>query len=46
MFMENELRKVSRYFAGNWAYKGIAIHDYGAWKEKGCLPLILKSGNS
>lgn len=44
-FMENELRKVSRYFAGSWAYKGMAVHDYGAWKEKGCvfLPLILKN---
>lgn len=46
--MENELRKVSRYFAEDWAYKGIAIHDYSAWKEKECrvfLPVILKNSN-
>jgi hypothetical protein len=44
--MENELREVSRYFAGEWAYQGIAIHDYDAWKEKEwCvfLPMILKN---
>lgn len=46
--MENELCKVSQHFAGDWAYKGIAIHDYGAWKEKECyvfLPVILKNSN-
>jgi hypothetical protein len=46
--MENELSKVSRHFAGEWAYKGIAIHDYSAWKEKEwCvfLPVILKNSN-
>ena len=46
-FMESELRKVSQHFAGDWAYKGIAIHDYSAWKGKGCvfLPVILKNSN-
>jgi hypothetical protein len=45
VFMENELREVSRHFAGEWAYKGLAIHDYGAWKGKKCLflPVVLKS---
>ena len=48
-FMENELHEVSQHFAGDWAYKGIAIHDYSTWKEKGgCvifLPLVLKNSN-
>jgi hypothetical protein len=45
--MENELRQVSRRFAAEPAYGGIAMHDYQAWKEKGVcifLPLILKNG--
>ena len=44
-FMEKELRKVSQHFAGDWAYKGIAIHDYRAWKEKRCvfLPMVLRN---
>jgi hypothetical protein len=45
--MESELREVSRYFAGDWAYKGLAIHDYAAWKAKArgkiYLPLVLRS---
>jgi hypothetical protein len=47
LFMENELRTVSRHFAMDCSYKGIAIHDYAAWKEKeGCntfLPVLLKN---
>jgi hypothetical protein len=46
MWMERELRQVSRSFAGEWSYKGIAIHTYGAWKKKkGCgafLPVVIK----
>jgi hypothetical protein len=46
MWMERELGQVSRSFAGEWSYKGIAIHTYGAWKEKkGCgafLPVVIK----
>jgi hypothetical protein len=45
--MENELRQVSRHFAAEPAYRGIAMHDYQAWKEKEwCvfLPLILRDG--
>ncbi len=45
--MESELWEVSRYFAGDWAYKGLAIHDYAAWKAKArgkiYLPLVLRS---
>jgi hypothetical protein len=44
--MESELREVSRYFAGDWAYKGLAIHDYAAWKAKTrkiYLPLVLRN---
>jgi uncharacterized repeat protein (TIGR01451 family) len=40
VFMENELRKVSKHFAGDWAYKGLAIHDYSAWKAKDCTIAI------
>jgi hypothetical protein len=46
-FMENELRQVSRDFAVEPAYGGIAMHDYQAWKEKErrvFLPLILRDG--
>lgn len=48
MLMERELRKVARYLAGAWAFKGIAIHDFGAWKGKSCvfLPVTLKNDNS
>jgi len=47
-FMERELRQVSRYFAGDWAYGGLAIHDYAAWETKAgsCkiyLPIVLKT---
>ncbi|MCP4424533.1 MAG: hypothetical protein GY803_08590 [Chloroflexi bacterium] len=40
--MESELNSLSQYFATDWAYKGIAIHDYAAWKGKSCifLPLV------
>jgi hypothetical protein len=45
--VESELREVSRYFAGDWAYKGLAIHDYAAWKAKArgkiYLPLVLRN---
>jgi hypothetical protein len=45
--MESELREVSRYFADDWAYKGLAIHDYAAWKAKArgkiYLPLVLRN---
>jgi len=46
-YMENELRKVSQHFAGDWAYRGIAIHYYDVWQGKGCvfLPVVLKSSN-
>jgi len=46
--MEGELREVSRRFAGEYAYRGIAIHDYGVWKAKRCvfLPLILRNRSS
>jgi hypothetical protein len=46
VFMESELREVSQRFAGDWAYKGIAVHDYQTWKRKACLfflPVILKN---
>jgi hypothetical protein len=45
MFMEDELRQVSRYLAGAWAYKGIAIHDFDTWKGKSCifLPVAVKN---
>ena len=33
-YMEAELREVSRHFAADWAYKGLAVHGYGAWREK------------
>jgi len=47
-YMEAELREVSRYFAADWAYKGLAIHDYAGWREKACarriyLPLVSRS---
>jgi len=47
-FMENELRQVSRHFAGDWAYKGLAIHDYGAWTDKACLylPLLMRGAGA
>lgn len=43
-YMEAEIGKVSLHFAREWAYRGIAIHSYDAWKGKGCvfLPLTLK----
>jgi hypothetical protein len=46
--MESELSKVSRHFAGDWAYRGIAIHNYGIWRGKGCtfLPLATKHSPS
>jgi hypothetical protein len=47
LFMENELTLVSRYFATDWSYKAIAIHDYAAWKDKeSCdvfLPAVLNN---
>lgn len=47
-YMEAELWEVSRYFAGDWAYKGLALHDYAAWKARAraCqiyLPLVLRN---
>jgi len=46
--MESELRQVSRHFAGDWPYGGLAIHDYAAWKAKAgaCkiyLPVVLRN---
>ena len=48
MWMERELRAASRALASEWAYRGIAMHTYGAWKAKrACgafLPLVIKEG--
>ena len=46
-YMEAELREVSRYFAGDWAYKGLALHDYAGWRAKALvyrvrLPIVIK----
>lgn len=45
-YLDNQLQMVSKHFAMDWSYKGIAIHDYKAWREiRKCdlfLPMILK----
>ena len=45
--MEAELRDVSRYFASDWAYKGLALHDYAGWRAKALvyrvrLPIVIR----